>query len=130
MRRISIMLLMLLMVAVATTGCVTRTQRQYGYSQPEIIPTVMPNQTAYNTPSAMAPNAGTFQPQYQAMAPAQAQNQIPAYTVRNTYDHRVEGFNPNDVWNGINTAMNVVNTIMHWHRGAHHMPWNNFHYWW
>ena len=124
MRRSNFLALgLLLSLALVSTGCVTRTSRDWGYVDnaapvvaanttyvPQVTPSAIPSGNVAVAPRAQAVQV---QPTYTAVAP----------TTRQSYEHNHESFNLNDIAPWAFMAIMGTEMILHhshgknWYRG-------------
>jgi len=124
MRRISIALVLLLSLALMSTGCVTRSSRDWGYvdrSVPQVAANAYVPQPV--TPSAI-PSGVAVAPQMQGVVPVQPYGgTYTAIPTRQTYEHNHESFNLNDIVPWVFMGIMGTDMIIRHSRG-HHGRWH------
>jgi len=123
-------LVMVFAIVVSTTGCVTRSSRDWGYvdtGTQQVTTTYIPVQPSA-VPNQKIPSSGVNAAlQMQPLAAQQAAVIPNAYAVNNnrlTYEHNSESFNLSDITPYLFLGLGIFNSAMHWD----HMAWSHGHW--
>ena len=119
--------LLIMLMALPSFGCVTRSQRQWGYTDAPATTTT----TLVPLGSTVPPEVVAQQNTVVASPPAFAQpylNSAAAVNVnRMTYEHNVEETDwPSMIWASIGVlglGLMATDRIIHWNHLAHHPRW-------
>ena len=126
MRRIYLALVLLLSLALMSTGCVTRSSRDWGYVDRAAVPVAANAVPMQVTPSAIPSGAVAMAPQMQGVVPVQPYsygNTYPAIPTRQTYEHNHESFNLNDIAPWVFMGIMGTDLILR-HTHGHHGRWH------